>query len=138
MSLVEVEQDTDSDDDDGYRIRIWKGRNPDGDDYTGEPDEVVTVQEGTPHVWQDDPNYHSPPIGIDIHPDDCPATLNVYTSESVRSPPGYASHVEEAYWDGPVEQGLPFPENHDAPPFGCEVWGRVMFYVEEGNTRDSQ
>lgn len=115
-----------------YRVRIWEGR--DGRD--DEPDEVVEVSEETPHVWQDDPYYHSPPIAIDLHPDDCPATLNVYTSESVRSPPGYESHVETGYWGPrPIEGGLPFPADHDYEPFGCEVWGRVMFFVEEEMTR---
>lgn len=120
---------------DRFRVRIWKGRNPDGEDYQGEPDEIVEIDEETPYVWQNDPHYHSPPIGVDIHPNDCPATLNIYTSESVRSPPGYDNHVETAYWDGPVEQGLPYPEEHNDPPFGCEVWGRVMFFVEAGETR---
>lgn len=114
-----------------YRVRIWKGRGH----RDGPPDEVVTVEEETPFVWQDDPRYHSPKIGIDIHPDDCPATLYVYTSDSIHSPPGYDSHVEKAYWDGPMEQGLPYPDEHGLPPFGCEVWGRVMFFVEKGQTR---
>lgn len=113
-----------------YRVRIWKGRTPAGEDYQGEPDEIVTVEEETPAVWQDDPHYHSGGIGIDIHPEDAPATLGVYTSDSVHSPPGYDDHVEMDYWDGPVEQGLTWPGNHDYPPFGCEVWGRVMFFVE--------
>lgn len=119
-----------TDETDQYRIRIWKGRNPDGEDYQGEPDEIVTVSAETVHVWQDDPHYHSPPVAFDVHPDDCPATLNVYTSESVRSPPGYDNHVETGYWDGPMERGLAYSANHDFPPFGCEVWGRVMFFVE--------
>lgn len=109
-----------------YRIRIWKGR----DNYQEPPDEVIEVNGETPYVWQDNPHYHSPPLGFDIHPDDCPATLNVYTSDSVRSPPGYDSHVETAYWGRPIERGLSFPEDHEYPPFGCKVWGRVMFFVE--------
>lgn len=120
-----------SSDSDQYRVRIWKGRNPDGEDYQGEPDEVVTVTEDEPHIWQDDPYYHSPPIGLDIHPDDGPATLNVYTNDSVREP----SPRDISAWNGPMERGLPHPEAHDYPPFGCEVWGRVMFVVEAGETR---
>jgi|AntDeeMetagen681_2_1112603.scaffolds.fasta_scaffold09465_5 hypothetical protein len=115
---------------DQYRVRVWKGRNPDGEDYQGDPDEIVTVSAETPFVWQEDPHYHSPSIGIDLHPEDAPATLNVYTSDSVRSPPGYDSHVETGYWNGPMEQGFSYPEDHEYPPFGCEVWGRVMFFVE--------
>jgi len=130
-----MSEETETTDESTYRIRIWKGRNADGDDYAGEPDEIVTVEEKTPHIWQEDPHYHSPPLGFDIHPDDCPAELNVYTSDSVRSPPGYESHVELGYWDGPIEQGLMFPEGHEYPPFGCEVWGRVMFFVKEDDRR---
>lgn len=115
---------------DVYRVRIWKGGTPPDEHHEGDPDEVVEVEEETPHVWQDDPRYTSPPLGIDVHPDDCPATLNVYTSESVRSPPGYESHVETSYWDGPMERGLDHHADHDYPPFGCSVYGRVMFFVE--------
>lgn len=120
-----------------YRVRIWKG-SPDVGEKSdqaawGEPDEIVTVSEETPHVWQDDPRYRSPTIGLDIHPEDAPATLEVYTSESVRSPPGYDNHVEKGYWDGPMEQGLTYPGDHEIPPFGCEVWGRVMFFVKEAD-----
>jgi len=55
---------------DQYRVRVWKGRNPDGEDYQGDPDEIVTVSAETPFVWQEDPHYHSPSIGIDLHPED--------------------------------------------------------------------
>lgn len=109
------------------RVRIWRGRY---DEYPDDPDEIVPVEPETPHVWQANPRYHSPPLGIDVHPADGPATLNIYTSDSVRSPPGYDSHVERSYWDGPVERGLPFPADHDYPPYGCELWDRVMFFVE--------
>lgn len=115
--------------DDTYRVRIWHGTNPDTD---AEPDEVIEVPAETTHVWQDDPHFHSPPLDIDIHPDDAPATLGIFTSESVRSPPGYDNHVETSYWQGPVEQGLAFP----GPAFGCEVWGRVMFFVEPGDDNE--
>lgn len=131
----DTERPTTDGGEDQYRVRIWKGRNPDGEDYQGEPDEVVTVTEETTNVWQDDPRFDSGPIGLDVHPEDCPATLRVYTSDSVRSPPGIDSHVDEGYWDGPMEQGLPWPADHDSPPFGCEVWGRVLFFVEAGETR---
>lgn len=113
-----------------YRVRIWDGYY---DGYPDGPDTTVTVESETPHVWIKDP--HTTFRGaFDIHPDDAPATLNIYTSDSVRPPPGYDNHVETGYWNGPVERGLPFdPERYDDyPPFGCEVWGRVMFFIEEG------
>ena len=118
---------------DVIRVRVFEGRNEVDAAQEGlvEPTHVVECEAETPTVWQEDPHYHSPPIGLDIHPDDRPAKLNVYTSESVRSPPGYDNHVETGYWDGPIERGLPFtsPEG-EVPSFGCEVWGRVMFFVE--------
>ncbi len=116
-----------------YRIRIWHDYY---DDYPDEPDETVSVEAESPHVWQDDP-YYSGKGAFDIHPDDAPATLYIYTNDSVREPPVYDNHVETAAWDGPIEQGLPFdPERYDDyPPFGCEVWGRILFWVEEGLTR---
>lgn len=116
-----------------HRIRIWKGRNPDGEDYTGEPDEVITLEAGEPHVWQTDPHYHSPPIGLDIHPDDCPATLEVYTSDSVHDSSGRqaTNYVDESYWNGPMERGLTYPDSHDYRPFGCEIWGRILFFIPD-------
>lgn len=107
-----------------YRVRIWDGYQ---DEYTGEPDEVISVPEETPYVWLESP--HAAMRGaFDIHPDDRPAMLNIYTSDSVRKPPGYDDHVESAYWNGPIERGLLFEDGHS--PFGCGVWGRVMFFVE--------
>lgn len=112
------------------RIRIWKGDYDEDDD----PNEIIELEDNSTYIWQDDPYYHSGSLGIDLHPDDCPATLNVYTSESVRSPPNPSSDwVEKAYWDGPIERGLGYPEDHDYPPFGFEIWGRVMFYVENND-----
>lgn len=107
------------------RIRIWHGRY---DDYPDDPDDVVEVEMEEPHLWQDDPWYDSGPIAFDIHPGDAPAELKIYTNDSVRAP--HPSDISE--WGRPVERGLEFdPERYDDyPPFGCEVWGRVMFIVE--------
>jgi len=118
---------------DAYRVRVWDGYH---DEYPDEADSIVKVDGETPHIWIDDPHVTFRGA-FDIHPDDAPATLNIYTSDSVRSPPGYDNHVEKAYWDGPIERGLPFDrERYDNyPPFGCEVWGRVMFFVEQGLVR---
>lgn len=113
-----------------YRVRIWHSYH---DEYPDTPDETVEVKAETPHLWKDDPRFNSGPCAFDLHPDDTPATLEIYTSESVRSPPGYENHVETAYWDGPVERGLLFDSEQydDRPPFGCEIWGRVLFYVSD-------
>lgn len=109
-----------------YRIRIWKGSYNEKNNL--DPDEIIDWVEGDPYVWQDDPYYSSGRLAFDIHPEDCPATLNIYTNDSVRKP-----HPHDfSEWNGPVEGGLAFPGDHDWRPFGCEIWGRVMFVVEEG------
>jgi len=114
-----------------YRVQIYEGREERENWEDAEPSYTVECDSETPTVFVDDPHYHSPPLGLAIHPDDRPAELGVYTSDSVRSPPGYENHVETGYWDGPIESGLPFTSPTDEiRPFGCEVWGRVMFFVE--------
>jgi len=118
---------------DTIRVRIWHSYY---DDYPEEPDETVEMEAGTTHLWQEDPYFDSGPCAFDIHPDDAPATLYIHTNDSVREPPVYDNHVD-GVWGNAVERGLPFdPEQYDEyPPFGCEVWGRVLFYVEKGLTR---
>jgi len=112
---------------DKIRVRIWDRYH---DDYPQDADRTLEIEPKTPYVWIEDP-YTTVQGAFDIHPDDVPATLNIYTSESVRGPPGYDNHVETGYWDGPVERGLDFGESYDGSmPFGCEVWGRIMFFVE--------
>lgn len=114
---------------DPIRVRVW---NEYYDEYPEQPDETVAVEPGEPHIWQDDPWFDSGAAAFDIHPEDAPATLYIYTNDSVREPP-----LQPSEWGGPVERGLPFdPDRDDGyPPFGCEVWGRVMFVAEEGLTR---
>jgi len=121
-----VSQHSDEQPEEAARVRIWRDSD---DEYSGEPDEVVEVPVGGNVLWQDDPHYHSPPLGLDVHPDDRPVTLNVYTSDSVRSPPIYDNHVDGGYWSRPMEGGLSFLERPSHMPFGCEIWGRVLFEV---------
>lgn len=111
---------------DNVRVRIWFGDYEEGT----EPDEIVTVEPSTTHIWKQNPHFHGS-IAIDIHPDDCPATLEMYTSDSIHEPPQYDNHVEKGYWNGPIEQGLDFHKNDQRPPFGCEVWGRQLFFVKK-------
>ena len=119
---------------DTIRVRIWHGRY---DRYPDEPDETVELEAERPHLWQEDPWYDSGPVAFDIHPDDAPATLYVYTNDSVRAPPVQETHIDTAEWGRAIERGLEFdPERYDRyDPFGCEVWGRVLFYAEDGFTR---
>lgn len=107
-------------------IQIWNGY-----EFDGEPDEEIKVEYGTNHIYTDDP-YSVCRWGISMAEEDRPATLNAYTNDSVRSPPGYDSHVERAYWDGPIERGLTFRDDRELRPFGCEVRGRILFHVEDG------
>lgn len=116
-----------------HRIRIWNGYY---DEYPDKPDETITVEAEHAHLWQDDP-WYSGKGAFDIHPEDAPATLYIYTNDSVREPYVEDGRFEKSQWDGPIERGLPFdPDSYDEyPPFGCEVWGRVLFWVEGGLTR---
>lgn len=122
------------------RVRIWLGRNPHGEDYSGEPDEVHEIPLERPYIWQDSPHFNSPPMGIDIHPDDCPMTLYIHSEDSVRPPAvvkkDTPKYFDRGKWGRAVERGLPFYDYDGDKPFGMEIWGRVLFYVEEGNTRD--
>lgn len=112
------------------KVRVWHGRY---ETYPDQPDETITLPLDENVLWQDDPWYDSGPIAFDIHPEDAPATLYIYTNDSVRPP-----HKDDVgMWSDPVERGLPFdPDRYDKyPPFGCEIWGRVLLRVEEGLTR---
>jgi hypothetical protein len=113
------------------RVQVYETREEVDNWEDTEPRHTVPVEPETPFVFVDDPHYHSVSLGLSIHPDDRPAELGVYTSDSVHDPPGYENHVETGYWDGPMERGLRFtsPEG-EVRPFGCELWGRVMFFVE--------
>lgn len=82
-------------------------------------------------VWNDDPHFLGK-IGWFIPEYDRPATLYVYTNDSVRQP----DPADLAQWNGPVEGGLVFDEHAlSDEPFLGEMWGRVMFFVEEGTKR---
>jgi hypothetical protein len=118
---------------DNIRVRVWYGWK---DNYPKEPNEVVEVETETPTLWEDDP-YARTKIAFDVHPDDCPATLFVHTNDSVRSPPGYEGHLEKGYWGDAVERGLEFSGRYNPgeDPFGVELFGRIMFWVEEGYKR---
>lgn len=115
---------------DEITVQIWEGRY---DEYPDEPDGEIELKPETTHLFEDNPRHHSP-YGLSIDEEDLEGydtvTFNVYTSDSVRSPPGYDSHVETSYWDGPMERGLTFDSENDYPPFGCEIWGRVLFFIE--------
>lgn len=111
-------------------VEIYRGRT--NVDEHNEPAETVDVPLDENVVWKDDPWYSSPPLGFAIAEEDRPATLYVYTNDSVRVP----HKADVSAWGRPIERGLPFPADaEDRRPFGCEVWGRVMFSVEEGLTR---
>lgn len=115
-------------DEDTIGVEIWKGRR----DRDRDSDEVVQVPVDGYVMWEDDP-YATWPLGLHIADEDLPATLYVYTDDSVREPPVDDPH--EWNCSRPVEGGLPYQENGTEKPFGVELWGRIMFHVEEGLTR---
>lgn len=114
---------------DTIRVEVWNGRF-DNEDWR-DPDEIIEIEDGHTYLFLDNPHYHGS-YGFRIHKEDRPATLYVHTNDSVRSPPGYDTHVERGYWDPAIERGLTYREdlNYDEVPFGCEIWGRILFYVE--------
>jgi len=50
-----------------------------------------------------------------------PAALNVHTNPNAHDPTD---------WNDAAEGGLPYLSADDRPPYKCEMWGRVMFWVE--------
>lgn len=105
-----------------YRVGIWQ------DSEDENPEEEFVVEGETPFIWQPDPDFESPPLGIDIHPDDREATLKIYTSEKARRPPRYDNDIDLDFWNGPVGEGVTFSEGDT--PFWSQFSGRIMFFIE--------
>lgn len=118
-----------TDDSETVRVRTWDDTN---DTVTeSDPDEVVTLPVGEAVLWEDDVAYANESLRIDIHPADAPATLEVYTSDSARSPSEtfHEGCVDGEYWDGPIKYGLSYEHEHETPPSEIDVNGRVLFLV---------
>lgn len=49
--------------------------------------------------------------------------LRVNTNDSYHDPED---------WDGPIEGGMLYGPEDDYPPYKCQLYGRVMMWVEEG------
>lgn len=64
---------------------------------------------------------HHGTYAFDIPDESRPATLHVHTNDSYHS-------GED--WGRAVERGLTFHKPDDLDPFGCELWGRVLMWVE--------
>lgn len=116
--------------DETVRVRVWGDGEYGGDG--SDPDEVVTLPVGEAVLWEDDVAYANASLGIDVHPADGPATVEVYTSDSARSPEETFQQgcVDGGYWDGPIEYGLSYEHEHETPPCEIDVSGRVLFLVK--------
>lgn len=64
---------------------------------------------------------HHGTYAFDVPNEERSAIVNVHTCDSYHSPYD---------WGPPVERGLTFHEEDDHPPFQCELWGRVMLWVD--------
>lgn len=98
----------------------------DHDGYGDLPSELAnqrldgTGLDGDRVVLADDIEHHGT-YAFQIPNEQRPATLNVHSNDSYHDPYD---------WGRPVEQGLTYHRADDAEPFQCEIWGRVMLWVE--------
>lgn len=100
--------------------------------YVGDDIESYEVLPDRPVVVRSDPYFHEK-LGWFVPEYDRPATLYVYTNDSVREP----HPADTSEWNGPAERGLTFRKDIEPPdePFWGEWWGRVMFYATPGGRR---
>lgn len=125
-------------------VHVWQGdRYTSYDDLLEEAPDVYEVPVVEPHrgklpaatanqildgtgldgdrvVLADDIEHHGT-YAFQIPNEARPATLNVHSNDSYHDPYD---------WGRPIEQGLTYHEADDADPFKCEIWGRVMLWVE--------
>lgn len=78
-------------------------------------------------VLTDDIDHHGT-YAFDVPADSRPVTLNVHTNDS---------YHDEEDWGQPAERGLDFLEEHDLEPFQCEMWGRIMMWVDRPGESES-
>jgi hypothetical protein len=116
-------------------VHIWEGnRRDDADDLVASEDPDVyelpvtdpdygildALADDEKVVLADDVANHS--TYAFLVPDESrPATLNVHTNPNAHDPTD---------WNDAAEGGLAYLSADDRPPYKCEMWGRVMFWVE--------
>lgn len=84
-----------------------------GRNYEARDEDRVTLARDIENHWK---------YAFDVETDE-KVKLRVNTNDSYHNPED---------WDGPIGGGLLFSPEDDYPPFKCELWGRVMMWVEEG------
>jgi hypothetical protein len=114
-------------------VKVWEGhRWAEYDDMLeDEPDTyelpILDLEFGSTHEVSDDDRVmlaqeiqNHQKYAFDVECDE-KVTLNVHSNDSFHSP-------EE--WGNPIERGLPYSPDNDWEPFKCEIWGRIMMFVE--------
>lgn len=121
-----------TDDVETVRVRVWSAGEETENKDAGD---VITVTPGEAVLWRDAVEDTSETISVAVHPDDAPATVEVYTSDSL----GPATEtfeegcVDGAYWDGPLGYGATFTSNEEQQPVTVDVDGRVLFLVSKSS-----
>jgi len=115
-------------------VKVWEA--PRWDDYDGmleeDPDiyelPILDLQFGSTHevsdsdrmmIAKDIQNHQKYAFDVECEKE---VILNVYSNDSFHSPES---------WGDPIERGLPYSPDNDWEPFKCEIWGRIMLFVEE-------
>ncbi|ADB63947.1 hypothetical protein Htur_5060 (plasmid) [Haloterrigena turkmenica DSM 5511] len=115
-------------------VHVWQGGRLDSYDELLERDpdvyEVPIAETEFGKVWEvgDDERVmlaesidHHGTYAFDVPTDERPATLNVHTNDS---------YHDREDWGDPVERGLEYREGDDYEPYQCEMWGRIMMWVD--------
>lgn len=115
-------------------VKVWSGSRFDSYDdvMTFEPEEyemnVVDSEFGSEHeaseeerVYLSEDIQHHGTYAFDVE-SDVPLVLNIHSNDSYHAP-------DE--WGEPIERGLPFSPDDDYGAFKCEIWGRIMMWVDK-------
>ncbi|WP_302083519.1 hypothetical protein [Salinibaculum rarum] len=117
-------------------VKVWEGSQFDSADELvnqENPDEyelpVVDLEYGVLDALSDDARViladdidHHGTYAFLVESDSNDVVLNVHTNDSYHDPTD---------WDNPIERGLTYrSDEDDIPPFKCELWGRIMMWVE--------
>jgi len=123
------------------KLKIWHGysdrkpaRDPDHKaeleiyrgDWWGKNYPRSPARDADTWYLSEDISYSSPPLEWWVEADE-PVSLFIHTNDSYHDPDD---------WGRPVEGGLVYgPDIREDRPFGCEVWGRVICWVSERDSR---
>lgn len=115
-------------------VKVWSGNQyADYDEILDEEPDVYEMQSvktefGKLHEVSDEERVtladsieHHGTYAFDVEHDER-VKLNVHANDSYHNPED---------WGKPIERGLLFNPEDDYPPFKCEIWGRIMMWVEE-------